>query len=63
MALSLLSQLTITFEFKCIILGEDQHNRNFEKVYQKLVQKEGEKSIPLPVPRLKNACSAPEIGR
>ena len=46
MTLSLLSQLTITFEFKCIKLGEDQHNRYLKKwQYQKLYKNRKTKNL------------------
>jgi hypothetical protein len=63
MSLPLPSQLTITHVFKCIKLGEDDHNRHLENSkYQQILQSK-KKKVPLPVPRLKNAFSAPEMGR
>jgi len=63
MSLSLTSQFTITHVFKGIKLGEDKHNRHLKNgKYQKPLKTEAI-DIPLPVPKLKNAFSAPEIGR
>jgi hypothetical protein len=62
MAFPLLSQVTITLHFKCIKLGEDKHNRHLEIENIRNFYK-AKRNIPLPVPRLKKAFSAPEIGR